>query len=324
MSITKRSFLAGATTLTAFTVLTGKLRAESVKTIRMDFATYNPVSLILKNNGFMEKELAGDGISVEWLPSAGSNVALDLLKNDKADFGSTAGAAALIGRANGNPLKSIYVFSRPEWTALVVGAASPLMSLTDLKGKKVAATPGTDPHIFLLRALESVGLTDKDIVLKPLPHADGRTALEKGEVDAWAGLDPIMAQSELVAKSRLLFRDPVLNTYGILNVREAFAAAQPGLVKRVLKVYEQARLYANGHPDELRATLVAAAKIDDAVAARQLERTDLRNSTIGTAQQRTITAAGQVLKKSGIIPEAVNIDTVVAGMIDNSFAPAKA
>ncbi len=323
MSITKRSFLAGATTLTAFTVLTGKLRAEPVKTIRMDFATYNPVSLILKNSGLLEKELAGDGINVEWLPSAGSNVALDLLKNDKADFGSAAGAAALIARANGSPIKSIYVFSRPEWTALVVGAASPLTGLADLKGKKVAATPGTDPHIFLLRALESVGLTDKDIVLKPMPHADGRVALEKGEVDAWAGLDPIMAQSELVAKSRLLFRDPVLNTYGILNVREAFAAAQPELVKRVLKVYDQARLYAAEHPDEVRAALVAAAKIDDAVAARQLERTDLRNSVVGTAQERTIRAAGEVLKKSGIIPGTVDIDKVVAGMIDRSFAPAK-
>ena len=312
MSITKRSFLAGATTLTAFTVLTGKLRAEPVKTIRMDFATYNPVSLILKNSGLLEKELAGDGINVEWLPSAGSNVALDLLKNDKADFGSAAGAAALIARANGSPIKSIYVFSRPEWTALVVGAASPLTALADLKGKKVAATPGTDPHIFLLRALESVGLTDKDIVLKPMPHADGR-----------AGLDPIMAQSELVAKSRLLFRDPVLNTYGILNVREAFAAAQPELVKRVLKVYDQARLYAAEHPDEVRAALVAAAKIDDAVAARQLERTDLRNSVVGTAQERTIRAAGEVLKKSGIIPGTVDIDKVVAGMIDRSFAPAK-
>ncbi len=130
----------------------------------------------------------------------------------------------------------------------MVSASSPLTSLTDIKGKKVAATPGTDPHIFLLRALESVGMTDKDIVLKPLPHAEGRAALEKGEVDAWAGLDPIMAQSELVAKSRLLFRDPVLNTYGILNVREAFAVAHPELVKRVLKVYDQARLYAAGEP----------------------------------------------------------------------------
>lgn len=321
--MTKRSLLAGSTALAAVTILTGKLKAEPVKTIRMDFATYNPVSLILRNNGFLEKELAAEGIKVEWLPSAGSNVALDLLKNDKADFGSTAGAAALIGRANGIPIKSIYVFSRPEWTALVVGASSPLTSLAELKGKRVAATPGTDPHIFLLRALESVGLTDKDIVLKALPHAEGRAALEKGEVDAWAGLDPLMAQSELVAKSRLLFRDPVLNTYGILNVREAFAAAQPDLVKRVLKVYDQARLYAVEHLDELRAALVAAAKIEDAVASRQLERTDLRNSVIGTAQQRTITAAGEVLKKSGTIPETVDLEKVVAGMIDRSFSPAK-
>src|SRR3954453_7888172 len=173
MPITKRSFLA-ATTLTPAPILKRRLHAEPVKVIRMDFATYNPVSLILKNNGFLEKELAGDAINVEWLPSAGSNVALELLKTEKADFGSTAGAAALIGRANGNPLKSIYVYSRPEWTALVVGAASPLKSLADLKGKTVAATLGTDPHIFLLRALESAGMTDKDIVVKPMPHADGR------------------------------------------------------------------------------------------------------------------------------------------------------
>ena len=139
MSITKRSFSAGLPA--CLHRLTGKLRAEPVKTIRMDFATYNPVSWILKNSGLLEKELAGDGINVEWLPSAGSNVALDLLKNDKADFGSAAGAAALIARANGSPIKSIYVFSRPEWTALVVGAASPLTGLADLKGKKVAATP---------------------------------------------------------------------------------------------------------------------------------------------------------------------------------------
>jgi sulfonate transport system substrate-binding protein len=323
MPITKRSFLA-ATAFTAATLLTRRLNAEPVKTVRIDFATYNPVSLILKNNGFLEKELAGDGITVEWLPSAGSNVALELLKTDKVDFGSTAGAAALIGKANGNPLKSIYVFSRPEWTALVVGAASPLKSLADLKGKTVAATLGTDPHIFLLRALESAGMTDKDIVLKPMPHAEGRVALEKGEVDAWAGLDPIMAQSELSAKSRLLFRDPVLNTYGILNVREAFAAGQPELVKRVLQTYDKARLHAIEHPDELRTTLMSAAKIDEAVAARQLERTDLRNSAIGAAQQRTIVAAGAVLQKSGVIPASVDVEKVVAGMIDRTFAPPKA
>ena len=321
MSITKRDFVTSAATLAAFTVLGRTVRAETAKTVRLDFASYNPVSLVLKSKQFAEKEMASDGIAVEWLPSAGSNVALEMINTDKVDFGSTAGAAAFIGRANGIPLKSIYAFSRPEWTALVVGAASPLTGLADLKGKTVAATPGTDPHIFLLRALETVGLTVKDIVLKPMPHAAGKAALEKGEVDAWAGLDPMMAQSELAAKSRLLFRDPVLNTYGILNVREAFATAQPELVKRVLRAYEQARLYAIDHPDELCTMLSVSAKVDEAVASRQLERTDLRKSAIGTAQQRVIAAAGEVLKKSGIVSASTDIDKVVAELIDRSFTP---
>jgi hypothetical protein len=75
------------------------------------------VSLVLKDKKFLEQDLAGDGISVEWTQSLGSNKALELLNSKSVDFGSTAGAAALIGKANGNPIKAIYVYSRPEWTA---------------------------------------------------------------------------------------------------------------------------------------------------------------------------------------------------------------
>ena len=181
-------------------------------------------------------------------------------------------------------------------------------------------TKGTDPHIFLMRALDGAGLGEKDVTIVPMPHADGRVALEKGEVDAWSGLDPMMAQSELVAKSRLLFRDPYLNTYGVLNVREDFAAANGDTIRRVLKVYEAARNAAMRSPDTLRAALVKAANIDEAVAGRQLERTDLRNSAIGNAQQRTILAAGEVLQKSGIIAAGVNVDKTVKDLIDRSFA----
>ena len=69
------------------------------------------------------------------------------------DFGSTAGAAALVGKINGNPIKSIYVYSRPEWTALVTRKEPTITKVADLKGKRVAVTRGTDPHIFLVRAL---------------------------------------------------------------------------------------------------------------------------------------------------------------------------
>src|SRR5690606_5900218 len=100
--------------------------------------------------------LRPDGIRVEWLLSLGSNKALELLNSESVDFGSTAGAAALLGKANGNPIQAVYIYSKPEWTALVTRKDSPIQRVEDLKGKKVAATRGTDPHIFLLRALDRV------------------------------------------------------------------------------------------------------------------------------------------------------------------------
>lgn len=294
--------------------------AAELKKLRIDWATYNPVSLVLKDQKLLETEFAKDGIAVEWVQSAGSNKALEFLRTNAVDFGSSAGAAALMERVAGTPIKAIYVFSRPEWTALVIPQNSQLKAVSDLKGKRIAVTKGTDPHIFLMRALDGAGLGEKDVTIVPMPHADGRTALEKGDVDAWSGLDPMMAQSELVAKSRLLFRDPYLNTYGVLNVREDFAAAHGDTIRRVLKTYEAARNAALRNPDMLRAALVKAANIDDAVAARQLERTDLRNSAIGNTQQRTILAAGEVLQKSGIIAASVNVDKTVKDLIDRSFA----
>src|SRR5215469_11211891 len=137
--------------------------ADAPKEIRIDWATYNPISMVLKQKGLLEKEFAKDGISIVWVQSAGSNKALEFLNAGSIDFGSTAGSAALVAKINGNPIKSIYVYSRPEWTALVTTKDSKINSVADLKGKRVAVTRGTDPHIFLVRALLGAGLTEKDI-----------------------------------------------------------------------------------------------------------------------------------------------------------------
>ena len=188
---------------------------------------------------------------------------LEFLNAGSLDFGSTAGATALIGKINGNPLKSVYVYSRPEWTALVTGKDSKIKTVADLKGERVAVTRGTDPHIFLVRALAGAGLTEKDVKLVLLQHADGRTALERGDVVAWAGLDPMMAAAEVEWGGRLFFRKPEANTWGVLNVREEFAKANPALVKRVLGVYDEARKWCLAHMPELKASMIAATKLSD-------------------------------------------------------------
>jgi sulfonate transport system substrate-binding protein len=299
----------------------GCSRKASIKptSIKLDYAYYNPVSLVLRDKKFLEQDLAGDGLSVEWTQSLGSNKALELLNSKSVDFGSTAGAAALIGKANGNPIKAIYVYSRPEWTALVVRKDSLITKVEDLKGKKVAVTRGTDPHIFLLRALHEAGLTEKDIEMVVLQHADGRIALEKGDVDAWAGLDPMMAQTEIQSGSRLFYRNVNFNSFGVLNVREEFARQYPAYVERVLVAYEKARLWAVQNPEQFRKLFAADAKLDDPVVSKVLERTDLSSSVIGDDQKKVITAAGAVLKQNNVIGNGADVDATVNNLIDPRY-----
>ncbi len=296
----------------------GAYAAEALKEIHIDWATYNPVSMILKQKGLLEKEFAKDGIGIVWVQSAGSNKALEFLNAGSIDFGSTAGSAALVARINGNPIKSIYVYSRPEWTALVTAKDSKIATVADLKGKRVAVTRGTDPHIFLVRALLDAGLGEKDITPVLLQHADGKTALIRGDVDAWAGLDPMMAQAEVEDGARLFFRKPDANTWGILNVREQFLKDYPDVVRRVLATYEEARKYSVVNYDDLKKTFIAITKLPDAVVDKQLkERTELTHSRIGAPQRESMLAAGLALQQAGVIDAKVDVKATLDGLIDD-------
>src|SRR5437016_11390601 len=213
--LSRRVLLAAA--IVAGAPALGANAAEKPNEIRLDWATYNPVSMVLKERGLLEREFAKDGIAIRWVQTLGSNKALEFLNAGSIEFGSTAGAAALVAKINGNPIKSIYVYSQPEWTALVARKDSAITKVADLKGKRVAVTRGTDPHIFLVRSLLDAGLSEKDITPVLLQHPDGKTALIRGDVDAWAGLDPMMAQAEVEDGAKLFFRKPEANTWGILN-----------------------------------------------------------------------------------------------------------
>src|SRR5262245_54345526 len=85
---------------------TGVSAAEKPKEIRIDWATYNPVSMLLKEKGYLERELAKDGIAVRWVQTVSSSNALQFLNAGSIDFGSSAGSAALVAKINGNPIKS--------------------------------------------------------------------------------------------------------------------------------------------------------------------------------------------------------------------------
>jgi len=320
--LSRRSVLGGAIGASLLPLRLARA-ADKPKEIRIDWATYNPVSMVLKDNGLLEKEFAKDGIGIVWVQTLGSNKALEYLNAGSIDFGSTAGSAALLGKINGNPIKSIYVYSRPEWTALVTRKDTPIQKITDLRGKRVAVTRGTDPHIFLVRALLSVGMSEKDIVPVLLQHPDGKTALIRGDVDAWAGLDPMMAQAQVEDGARLFYRNKDANTYGILNASEDFLKAYPDLTKRVLAVYDNARKYCLANYDDEKRVFMAVTKLPAEVVDIQLkERTDLTNNRIGPQQRDTILQAGLALQQAGVIPGNVDVKKTLDDLVDDRFVTA--
>ena len=321
--LSRRSVLASAV-LVGLLPSNALFAADKPKEIRIDWATYNPVSMLLKEKGFLEKEFAKDGITILWVKTVSSSNALQFLNAGSIDFGSTAGSAALVAKINGNPIKSIYTYSRPEWTALVTTKYSKINKIEDLKGKKVAMVRGTDPHIFLVRALLSVGLTDKDIVpVLVQQHADGGNLLIRGDVDAWAGLDPMMAQHEVLDGARLFFRKPDANTWGILNSREEFIKDNPDIVRRVISAYEEARKYSLAHYDELKKIFIGVTGLAPEVVDKQLkERTGLTFNHVGPAQRESILEAGIALQKAGVIKADVDVKKTVDDLIDDRYVAA--
>lgn len=305
--------------------------APALKVVTVDFAYYNPSSLVLKKFGLLEEAFRQQGTEVKWVQSAGSNRALEYLNGSSSleylnggsvQFGSTAGLSAVLAKANGSPIKAVYVYSRPEWAALVVGKDSNIKSVADLRGKKIAATKGTDPYLFLIRTLKKFGIKRSEVEIVNLQHADGRQALEQERVDAWAGLDPHMAASELVAGSKLIYRNVAFNTYGFLNVNEAFAKEYPDAVKTVIENYERARKWILANPEAAAQTLADEAKIPLEVAKLQLQRTDFSNPMIGDEHISALTEAAVILNEEGLVKPGTDVGKAVIQLIDPGFAQA--
>ncbi|QNO36388.1 aliphatic sulfonate ABC transporter substrate-binding protein [Protaetiibacter sp. SSC-01] len=334
----KKSILAAAAAAVAATLaLTGCVSGEgtpaaadkpseegwSGTTLNIDFATYNPLSLIIKDQGWLEEAL-GDDVTVNWVQSAGSNKANEALRAGAIDVGSTAGSAALLARSNGSPIQVIDIYSQPNWAAILVPAGSSISSVEELKGKHIAATKGTDPYFFLLQTLEEHGLTLDDVVVENLQHADGKAAIEAGAVDAWSGLDPLLSTSVANGASKIIYDNIDFNSYGFLNATEDFITNHADLAQLVVNAYEKARAWAVENPEETAEILAEVAGIDIAIATAVIaDRTNLEVDPIpGQAQLDVLAIIGPVFVESGDVANQDAIDDALASLLEPKFAKA--
>jgi sulfonate transport system substrate-binding protein len=154
-------------------------------------------------------------------------------------------------------------------------------------------------------------------------HADGRALLDGGSVQAWSGLDPIMAAAEAESGAELIYRNVDFNTYGFLNATEEFITDHADVAQVVVDAYEEARVWALANPDEVAQLLADAASIDLEVAKTVIaERSNLDVSGVpGEAQVSVLTKISPIIAESGDVAGGQEVlDEAIATIVHDEFA----
>lgn len=292
------------------------------RTLNLDYANWNPLSLVIKDQGWLEVDLKKVDTKVNWVYSAGSAAAIQNLNANAIQIGSSAGVAAYVARTNGVAIKSIAVFSQPNWAALVVAKGSKITP-SQLKGKKIGAQKGTDPYYFLLQVLNAKKLDPaKDVTIVNLAHADGKAALLRGDVDIWSGLDPITSQTVKVDGSKIIFENKALNTWGIISAREDFLKSNRDITVVVLKNYQKAREWILANPDKAAQILATSAKIDLDVAKNVLvNRTKVNVPLVpGGLQSGVLAAIQPILVADAQVKSQADAASALSSLYDTSYA----
>ena len=240
---------------------------------------------ILKSRGTLEKRLAPLGVGVTWIEFNAGPVQLEALNVGSIDFGDVGEAPPIFAQAAGAPL--VYAAAtvpRPHLEAVVVPKDSPIRSVADLRGKKIALNKGSNVHYFLVKLLQKHGLNYADVQPVFLSPPDARAAFQKGAVDAWAIWDPFLASAEKTLDARWL-----ADATGVANNRN---------------YYFTSRDYATRNTDVLKLAIAEVSAIDTWIS---------KNKPAAAAELATVLGLDQritelFLNRAGFGTVAVNRD----------------
>ncbi|WP_047154618.1 sulfonate ABC transporter substrate-binding protein [Aneurinibacillus tyrosinisolvens] len=232
-------------------------------TIRIGYQKFGTLN-ILKAQGTLEKQAKLLGISVEWIQFPAGPQLLEAMHVGSIDIGHTGEAPPIFAQAADTPL--VYVGNEPPnpaGEAILVPKNSPIRTLADLKGKKVALNKGSNVHYLLVKALESAGLKYTDIQPVYLPPADGRSAFERGSVDAWVIWDPFYTAAQRATQARVLVdgKGLVANREFILASR-SFAKDQSKALALVLDELKKTDNWVKQNPQKVAEFLSPQIGID--------------------------------------------------------------
>jgi sulfonate transport system substrate-binding protein len=285
---------------------------EPLKELRIGYQKTS-ILLAVKAQKALEKRFEPRGIAVRWVEFPFGPPLLEALNAAAIDYGYTGNAPPIFAQAAHANIQYVAVIpTRGYGQAIVVPNGSPLQTLADLRGKKVAVAKGSSAHDLLVAALESANIPWSEITPVYLAPADAAAAFSRGAVDAWSIWDPFYAIAELRQKARALPIDPKAaeqNSFFLANTD--FIAGHADVVTAVNEEIAKSTQWASAHRDELAALFAEASGVDLAAQKRSVSRAEF---TFGPLTEVVIVqqqAVADRFYRLGLIPAPVAVRDIV-------------
>src|ERR1700676_1925489 len=278
------------------------------KVVRIGFQKYGKL-VLLKSKGTLEEKLKAAGYKVVWTEFPSGPPLLEALDVGAIDFGNTGEAPPIFAQAAGAPIQYVaYEPPAPKGEEILVPKDSPLKSIVDLKGRKVALNRGSNVHYLLVKALEKAGVKYSEIEPVFLAPADARAAFERGAVDAWVIWDPFQAAAEAATGARTLADGTgIVSNYQFYFSSKKFLESDPTIVDVVLARLSEADDWAKGDTHAVAEQLAPAIGLPVPVVEVALKRQSygikpVTDSVIADQQQ-----VADTFFALGLIPKQIRI-----------------
>ena len=301
---------------TAATAILPSIRpARAAATLRIGWQKFGVLPLA-KASGALEKRLAARGVSVEWNEFTSGPPLLEAVGAGALDFGVSGDVPPLFAQAAGGDLLYVGAYRGPAaFHGLLVQKDSPIQTLQDLKGKKLAYKRGSSAHNFALKVLAKAGLSLPDVTEIDLPPPDAGAAFKNGSIDAWAIWDPFFAVAEADPETRVLTTsEGLLDNWGYFLGNGTYTGANPEVIVEVID--ELAKVGAATQAD-LDGTVKALSDITGVPAAITrvtLTRSQADLGKISLFPDQALTyqqALADDFHALGIVPKKLNVSDIV-------------
>jgi sulfonate transport system substrate-binding protein len=253
------------------------------------------------------------GIDIKWIDFQFGPPLLEAINVGSVDFGFVGDSPPIFAQAGGARIRYVAaVKSDGNTQAIVVPQDSPIKTLADLKGKRIAFGKGSSAHNLLVATLEKAGLAWSDITPAPLAPADATVAFARGAVDAWSIWDPYLALAELNEHARVIAFDKDVHKPNAFYIAGSeFVEKYPSLVAKLNAVFASEGQWADAHHEEVAKAQADATGVDIAAIRRFVDRSNYRVVPVDDEVIKSQQAVADRFARFGLIPKPVSVSDIV-------------